>query len=189
MIRRFRNGLRYCTAGINALMLLLPIERQFSAVSAVIPLSSSILLLNRLTQQGSIQHRTVQNFQKKTRPNLKSVRFTNVSNPSIFEMLLKDRSSHSRFVKCWRFSICSTMLLSSCSFTREFRPLRLSIFRMDWKLKLRACEQGTIEMILEICILKRHRQYLYVMELRISELFLFLIRKFYFFYRCYMISY
>jgi hypothetical protein len=69
------------------------------------------------------------------------VRLTSVSSPSILDILLKERSSHSRFVKCSRFSIFSIMLLSSCNFTSECSPIRLSIFNIDSKLKLRAWAQ------------------------------------------------
>ena len=68
----------------------------------------------------------------------RSVSLRRDSRPSIFEMLLKDRSSHSRFVKCEIFSIFSMILLSSCNLTRPKSPLRLSILSIFWKLKLNA---------------------------------------------------
>jgi len=70
------------------------------------------------------------------------VRLVRFSSPEISEMLLNERSSHSRLERWPRFSIFSMMLLSSCSLTRRSKPIRLSILRMFLNEKIRQFTSG-----------------------------------------------
>mmetsp|Transcript_13129 Transcript_13129/g.45921 ORF Transcript_13129/g.45921 Transcript_13129/m.45921 type:complete len:228 (+) Transcript_13129:1174-1857(+) len=58
----------------------------------------------------------------------RSVSFVSVSRPSIFLMLLNDRSSHLRLTRWAMFSMRLMVLLSSRSVTRFSKPTRLSIW-------------------------------------------------------------
>lgn len=61
----------------------------------------------------------------------RSVKFTNLSKPSISLMLLKDKSSHLRFVRWPRFYIFSMILLSSCSFSKRTKDSKYCIFQIS----------------------------------------------------------
>lgn len=66
----------------------------------------------------------------------RSVKFTNLSRPSIYLMLLKERSNHLRFVRCPIFYTFSIMLLSSWSFYKRVKDYRYCTFQMSWLKKI-----------------------------------------------------